>query len=190
MTSDPGDQPGRPLPRIGDAERQAAVDALKEHYVAGRLNDAEFNERLDAAMEARTRADLGPLFSDLPPLGAFGPDPAPSQEMAPAQAPYLPAMPPPAPPVPATTGTRTRAQTLQLVRSLVWPVAIGLWIFTGIPFWPLLVSAIVASVVVSRLLEQEKQAGRAVPPAWQDPTDGDHDEPPSIGPSGPGSPRP
>jgi hypothetical protein len=67
--------------RIGDAERDAASKALGDHYAAGRLSHAELDERTSAAWAARTRADLAPLFADLPPphgevlTGA----PAPSQ---------------------------------------------------------------------------------------------------------------
>lgn len=52
--------------RIGDAEREQAAAALGEHYAAGRLSTEEHAERLDRVWAARTRADLGPLFRDLP----------------------------------------------------------------------------------------------------------------------------
>ena len=52
--------------RIGDAERDAAVSALGDHYAAGRLTREEFDERSDQAMQARFHGDLQPLFADLP----------------------------------------------------------------------------------------------------------------------------
>ncbi|MGH3510048.1 MAG: DUF1707 SHOCT-like domain-containing protein [Nocardioidaceae bacterium] len=52
--------------RIGDREREAAVAALGEHYAAGRLTKDEFDERSTLAYQARTSADLAPLFRDLP----------------------------------------------------------------------------------------------------------------------------
>lgn len=55
-----------PEPRIGDAERDAAVRALGEHYAAGRLTKEEYDERADTALRARTNSDLRPLFVDLP----------------------------------------------------------------------------------------------------------------------------
>jgi len=62
--------------RIGDAEREAAVTALGEHYAAGRLTKEEYDERADRAMAARTSAQLFPLFTDLPRLqGAARPAP-------------------------------------------------------------------------------------------------------------------
>jgi hypothetical protein len=55
-----------PSVRIGNVERQAAVRELGEHYAAGRLDTAEYEERTSAAYAARTADDLGPLFADLP----------------------------------------------------------------------------------------------------------------------------
>ena len=56
--------------RIGDAERRAAADRLGEHFADGRLDQAEFDERISRAMSAKTRADLTGLFTDLPETGA------------------------------------------------------------------------------------------------------------------------
>ena len=53
-------------PRIGDAERDVATARLGDHFAAGRLDHAEYDERLDAIWSARTRADLDQLFWDLP----------------------------------------------------------------------------------------------------------------------------
>lgn len=53
--------------RVGTAERQAAVDALGEHFAQGRLDPDEFGERSAAAYAARTVGDLEDLFRDLPP---------------------------------------------------------------------------------------------------------------------------
>ena len=58
--------------RASDAERAEVADRLSKHYQDGRLDQAEFNERLDRAMNAKTRGDFGGLFYDLPDL----PDPA------------------------------------------------------------------------------------------------------------------
>lgn len=52
--------------RIGDAERDEAVGALGEHFVAGRLTQEEFEERSDQATRARYADELSPLFADLP----------------------------------------------------------------------------------------------------------------------------
>jgi len=56
--------------RVSDAERQAVADRLSEQFAAGRLDQAEFDERVGRAMSAKTRADLSGLFADLPETGA------------------------------------------------------------------------------------------------------------------------
>jgi Domain of unknown function (DUF1707) len=52
--------------RVGDAERSAIADRLAKHFSDGRLNEDEFNDRLDRAMRATTMADLTGLLADLP----------------------------------------------------------------------------------------------------------------------------
>ena len=56
--------------RVSDAERQAVTDRLAEHFADGRLDRAEFDDRVGRAMNAKTRADLSGLFTDLPETGA------------------------------------------------------------------------------------------------------------------------
>jgi len=52
--------------RIGDAEREQAATALGEHYAQGRITADEHAERLEQIWQARTRAELQPVFRDLP----------------------------------------------------------------------------------------------------------------------------
>jgi Domain of unknown function (DUF1707) len=52
--------------RVSDAERAAVADRLAKHYADGRLDQAEFDRRMDQAMRATTQADLSGLFTDLP----------------------------------------------------------------------------------------------------------------------------
>lgn len=63
--------------RVCDADRNEAADRLSKHYGDGRLDEAELNERLDAAMKAKTHADLSGLFHDLPDPGTPTPQAAP-----------------------------------------------------------------------------------------------------------------
>jgi len=58
--------------RVSDAERTMIADRLARHFSDGRLDQAEFEDRLDRAMRAKTRADLIGLLSDLPE-GLTGP---------------------------------------------------------------------------------------------------------------------
>lgn len=62
----PARQTPRPAQRIGDAERDAAVERLQTNHAEGRLTVQEFDERMTLALAARTQDDLAPLFSDLP----------------------------------------------------------------------------------------------------------------------------
>ena len=52
--------------RIGDAERDAAMAQLREHFVAGRLTFDELSERIDAALAAKTQRQIDGLMADLP----------------------------------------------------------------------------------------------------------------------------
>jgi DUF1707 SHOCT-like domain len=52
--------------RISDADRAEVADHLSKQYSEGRLDQAEFNERLDRAMRAKTQSDLTWLLTDLP----------------------------------------------------------------------------------------------------------------------------
>ena len=63
--------------RVSDAERNAVADLLGQHYADGRLDQAEFDDRVGRTMAAKTRGDLTGLFDDLPEAetgaGAGGP---------------------------------------------------------------------------------------------------------------------
>ncbi len=57
---------GNPDLRVSDADRAQVADRLSKHYSDGRLDQAEFNQRLDQAMSAKNQSDLAGLFADLP----------------------------------------------------------------------------------------------------------------------------
>jgi hypothetical protein len=63
--------------RVGDAERMAIADRLAKHFVDGRLDETEFDARLDRAMRATTMADLTGLLTDLPDDEPAQPQPQP-----------------------------------------------------------------------------------------------------------------
>ena len=60
-------RPARPDLRASDAERDAVVTELGEHFQQGRLDQVEFDERVTQALAARTESDLSALLADLPP---------------------------------------------------------------------------------------------------------------------------
>lgn len=71
-----------PALRASDSDRDKILAQLSEHYQAGRLTTAEFDERSGKALSARTLSDLAGLMTDLP----AGPgDPAAPAAPVPAQ---------------------------------------------------------------------------------------------------------
>ena len=55
------------MTRVGHPERDRATDALRRHYVAGRLNEEELARRTELALAARDRRDLRAALVELPP---------------------------------------------------------------------------------------------------------------------------
>lgn len=54
--------------RIGDAERDSAIQLLSRHFADGRLTQVEHEERMNLALRAKTAGELDALFADLPRL--------------------------------------------------------------------------------------------------------------------------
>ncbi|MBF6172465.1 DUF1707 domain-containing protein [Nocardia blacklockiae] len=71
--------PDSPDIRIGTAEREQAMARLSDHFAAGRLSVAEFDERSAVVAAAVTRGDLAPVFADLPQPVAEEPKPKPDR---------------------------------------------------------------------------------------------------------------
>jgi hypothetical protein len=69
--------PANPDIRVSDAERTEVADRLSKHYGDGRLDQSEFNERMEQAMSAKTQGDFAGLFADLPDLTETATDAAP-----------------------------------------------------------------------------------------------------------------
>jgi hypothetical protein len=65
MGGSAGDTPG--YLRASDAERDLAVHALRQEFVEGRLSHETFMFRMSSALDARNRAQLAGLFTDVPP---------------------------------------------------------------------------------------------------------------------------
>jgi len=55
--------------RVGTADRDEAIERLREHWQAGRLDPGEHELRVTRAKAAVTQADLDALFVDLPKPG-------------------------------------------------------------------------------------------------------------------------
>jgi hypothetical protein len=57
--------------RVSDADRDRVNAQLRDHFAAGRITSGELDERLSAALNAKTFGDLRRIMADLP-----GPVPA------------------------------------------------------------------------------------------------------------------
>jgi Domain of unknown function (DUF1707) len=57
--------------RVSDADRDRVTAQLRDHFAAGRITPGELDERLSAALNAKTFGDLRRIMADLP-----GPVPA------------------------------------------------------------------------------------------------------------------
>lgn len=55
--------------RASDADRERIASRLREHYAEGRLTSEELEERVAAALSARTYGDLRHVMADLPEPG-------------------------------------------------------------------------------------------------------------------------
>ena len=60
--------------RASDADRELVSARLRDHFAEGRLTREELDERVTAALNAKTVGDLRSLMADLP-----GPGPVPQQ---------------------------------------------------------------------------------------------------------------
>jgi hypothetical protein len=61
--------------RASDADRERVIGRLRDHFAEGRLTHDELDERITAALNARTFGDLRVLMADLP-------EPAPALSQA------------------------------------------------------------------------------------------------------------
>jgi len=119
--------------RVSDAERNEVADELSRNYGEGRLDETEFNHRLDQAMQAKTRSDLTGLLDDLPsplatlPGGRSGPPPALVRPTRPDRPPR----------------GRRRFRPVELILFVIIAVIVG-HILTHIFFTPWLLIAILA----------------------------------------------
>lgn len=52
--------------RVGDKERDAVAEILRERHLEGRLDNDEFQARLERCLAAKTYANLDELIADFP----------------------------------------------------------------------------------------------------------------------------
>ena len=69
--------------RVSDADRDRVTGRLREHFAAGRLTQDELDERVSAALNARTFGELRGVLTDLPEPGPVPPRAGPRPQQAP-----------------------------------------------------------------------------------------------------------
>jgi Domain of unknown function (DUF1707) len=69
--------PDDPGLRASDEQRERAAEEIREHFAAGRLDEDELDQRVQAAYSAKTQQELLNLLGDLPKLPA-----SPAQQKA------------------------------------------------------------------------------------------------------------
>src|ERR1700760_4363695 len=72
--------------RASNAERDVVAGKLQDAFAEGRLDDDEFDQRMRAALTAKTHAELDVLLTDLPAAPVSeGPPPAPAGSVRPGR---------------------------------------------------------------------------------------------------------
>jgi uncharacterized membrane protein len=132
--------PGDPRIRASDADRDRTTALLREHHAAGRLTAEEFDERMDAALGAKTLGELDELLTDLPVIDLYR---LPHESMRrPAGLPHTSIMPrDPGSTVRFSPGTLAMGAWAVLCGTLVavWAVAAVVGAGTWLPWWLLVV---------------------------------------------------
>jgi Domain of unknown function (DUF1707) len=112
--------------RVSDEQRERAASEIREHYAAGRLNDDELSERVQAAYSARTEQELRAVLADLPRLPA-----TPAQQKA-------------------EIAQRRRDLQRRMLQEAgggvgAFAVCTGIWVVSGASgtFWPIIVLLVV-----------------------------------------------
>ena len=135
--------------RVSDRDRQAAADRLRLAHDEGRLDFAEYDDRLAAAYRAVHFADLEPLFADLPVSSGVVAQP-------PRPAPRPPVLLPRDMPA-AAAAMPTALKVLWIIWASVVAINLTVWLLVGLGhgspvyFWPmwLLVPGAVLGVVTA-----------------------------------------
>lgn len=149
--------------RIGDVERDQAAEYLRDHLVAGRLDQVEFDERLTRVLAARTAEQLQPPFDDLPA-------PRPGAEVAAVEG-FVArpvAVPPagrsPVPPASGVLPAERAGKVLGVVSAATWPTVVMVLFATGTwgTLWWLIFIPIILSSVAGSLTGEGKKKQRQI----------------------------
>jgi len=120
--------------RIGNAERDAAVERLRANLDEGRLDQPTYETRVESVHAATTQDDLEPLFQDLPPVVSSNA----TYELYPHQS---VATPPPSPYLMEEAPPSLAGQ--QMNSPMLW--------FAGMPAWAKVIIVVVFITVMAGL---------------------------------------
>jgi len=121
--------------RIGDADRDRAIERLRTAMAEGRLTFEEFDQRVEAALQAKFESDLAPLFADLPA--------EPGSDDSPAVAPDRPVQ--FVPPMMLPPGRRYHRAGFYLP---LWPITFFVLFASGFRLWWLILVPLVLGPVI------------------------------------------
>jgi hypothetical protein len=128
--------------RVGDAEREEALQALGDHMSAGRLDIDEYGERTARVAASKTRGDLLALFKDLPaPKPTFVPPVHVQAEPMPAAASRVP--------MERSSTTPVAARIYAAIVPVAWVAAVVLFFAIRTPFvfaLPVIIMMVGASI--------------------------------------------
>jgi Domain of unknown function (DUF1707) len=114
--------------RASDADRDAVLSELSEHFQAGRLTAEEFDERAGQALAARTHGELRNLLRDLPAARPGPQAPAATSSAAAPQRPWRPALLPVAVLAVIAIAVVTSVGVGHDLRGFLWPLLWALFI--------------------------------------------------------------
>jgi hypothetical protein len=136
--------------RASDADRERVTARLREHFAEGRLTQEELDERISAALSAKTYGELNGVMADLPEPGIV-PQPAGWPPMA-APRPVL---------------VRSRPPVLPLVFLLLFLAVLlpgGGWLFLGFLQFFLVFALVAAGIAIFAASRARRRMRRH----WQD----------------------
>jgi hypothetical protein len=112
-----------PEVRASQDERERVVDRLRTHAGEGRLELDELEQRVEAALSARTRGELTALVRDLPRLPS---SPRDRRTRAVARLSFVMAF------LPLAVAIAFFSLAPPMIAWLGWPI-LGFWLFGGLP---------------------------------------------------------
>ncbi|MGJ6981030.1 DUF1707 SHOCT-like domain-containing protein [Aestuariimicrobium soli] len=153
--------------RIGHDQRDEAVRRLQDHLAEGRLEMAEFEERMGRALTARTIGELIDIFDDLPDEDWMISSDEPSRALA-VDGPTADRPPAGRPADEAANGELVTVRVGPPGNPVTWalwlvPAAVAACWVTGIDLWPAIaVAVLVAVITLAGRARSRRDQGRSI----------------------------